>query len=293
MKKLLPLLLAAALLLSLTACGKKSAYLYIITIRMGADVELCADDSGNVAAITAKNKEASSLCPDTSFVGMPATDAVTLLTRAAVEAGFLADGQTVALSFLDTGRGNPDVGSILGDMEEAISRVLTEANISVGLDLSAAAGDSGSGGSGWQKTVSPAQDDTPQENGDPARESTDPSDTALPLGEYYSYTCNGASGAVYLAEYRGDGSFAFTVQGCYTPEELMKQEPWAYETAEEIYNDPTLDWMELDGVNYLLWSGNADIVTAEYAYDPDTGCVTVLGGFTGWDEFVGRTFMPV
>ena len=42
MKKILPLLLAAALLLSLAACGKKAAYLYIITIRMGAEVELSA-----------------------------------------------------------------------------------------------------------------------------------------------------------------------------------------------------------------------------------------------------------
>ena len=44
MKKILPLLLAAALLLSLAACGEKAAYLYIITIRMGAEVELSAED---------------------------------------------------------------------------------------------------------------------------------------------------------------------------------------------------------------------------------------------------------
>lgn len=296
MKKILPLLLAAVLLLSLTACGKKSAYLYIITIRMGAEVELCADDGSNVAAITAKNKEASSLCPDTSFVGMPITEALTVLTRAAVEAGYLTDGQTIALSLLDTGKGDPDVESILSDIADAVSRVLTEANITVDLDLSNSTGSSSGssgGGSGYQHTVTPVEDDTPQENDAPAQENTDPADTSLPLGEYYSYTCNGASGAVYLAEYRGDGSFAFTVRGCYTPEELMNQEPWAYETVEEIYNDPTLSWMELDGVNYLLWSGNADIVTAEYDYDPATGCMTVLGGFTGWDEFVGRTFMPV
>ena len=121
MKKILPLLLAAALLLSLAACGKKAAYLYIITIRMGEEVELSAGDDGTVAQRTAMNKEAASLCPDTNFSGMKMADALSVLIKAAVDAGLLTDGQTIALSLLDTGKGSPDIESILKEIGDAIS----------------------------------------------------------------------------------------------------------------------------------------------------------------------------
>ena len=190
-------------------------------------------------------------------------------------------------------------------MKKILSLLLTAALL---LSLTACGRDNGGGNQPpAQGTVTPSQKDTPpesddpvQENDDPVQENdppeqneADPADIALPLDKYYSYTCDGASGVVYFAEYRGDGSFAFIMQGCYTPEELLAQEPWSYGSLEDIYNDTTLEWMNLDGTDYLLWVGNADIVTAEYSYDPATGSVTILGGFSGWDEYVNRTFMPV
>ena len=270
MKKILPLLLAAALLLSLAACGKKAAYLYIITIRMGAEVELSAGDDGTVAQITAKNKEAASLCPDTNFSGMKMADALSVLIKATVDAGLLTDGQTIALSLLDTGKGSPDIESILKEIGDAISKVLTDANVSVNLDVSSSQETGGD-------SLKPVSNPEPVKN-------------VPPVGRYFSYDCNGVSGTVYYVDYNEDGTFNLVSQFCATAEEMVNQMPWVYSSVEDVLNDPTNEWITLDGVDYTLGVGSADVVSAEYEYDPASETLTLLGGFNGWDDFVGRSF---
>ena len=270
MKKILPLLLAAALLLSLAACGKKAAYLYIITIRMGAEVELSAGDDGTVAQITAKNKEAASLCPDTNFSGMKMADALSVLIKAAVDAGLLTDGQTIALSLLDTGKGSPDIESILKEIGDAISKVLTDANVSVNLDVSSSQETGGD-------SLKPVSNPEPVKN-------------VPPVGRYFSYDCNGVSGTVYYVDYNEDGTFNLVSQFCATAEEMVNKMPWVYSSVEDVLNDPTNEWITLDGVDYTLGVGSADVVSAEYEYDPASETLTLLGGFNGWDDFVGRSF---
>ena len=270
MKKILPLLLAAALLLSLAACGKKAAYLYIITIRMGAEVELSAGDDGTVAQITAKNKEAASLCPDTNFSGMKMADALSVLIKAAVDAGLLTDGQTIALSLLDTGKGSPDIESILKEIGDAISKVLTDANVSVNLDVSSSQETGGD-------SLKPVSNPEPVKN-------------VPPVGRYFSYDCNGVFGTVYYVDYNEDGTFNLVSQFCATAEEMVNQMPWVYSSVEDVLNDPTNEWITLDGVDYTLGVGSADVVSAEYEYDPASETLTLLGGFNGWDDFVGRSF---
>ena len=270
MKKILPLLLAAALLLSLAACGKKAAYLYIITIRMGAEVELSAGDDGTVAQITAKNKEAASLCPDTNFSGMKMADALSVLIKAAVDTGLLTDGQTIALSLLDTGKGSPDIESILKEIGDAISKVLTDANVSVNLDVSSSQETGGD-------SLKPVSNPEPVKN-------------VPPVGRYFSYDCNGDFGTVYYVDYNEDGTFNLVSQFCATAEEMVKQMPWVYSSVEDVLNDPTNEWITLDGVDYTLGVGSADVVSAEYEYDPASETLTLLGGFNGWDDFVGRSF---
>ncbi len=285
MKKFLPLLLAAALLLSLAACGKKTAYLYIITIRMGAEVELSAGDDGTVAQITAKNKEAASLCPDTNFSGMKMADALSVLVKAAVDAGLLTDGQTIALSLLDTGKGSPDIESILMEIGDAISKVLTDANVSVNLDVSS------SQETGGDSLKPPMQMEIPlHPQDDPVKNDPEPVQNVPPVGRYFSYDCNGVSGTVYYVDYNGDGTFNLVSQFCATAEEMVKQMPWAYSSVEDVLNDPTNEWITLDGVDYALGVGTADVVSAEYEYDPASETLTLLGGFNGWDDFVGRSF---
>ena len=285
MKKFLPLLLAAALLLSLAACGKKAAYLYIITIRMGAEVELSAGDDGTVAQITAKNKEAASLCPDTNFSGMKMADALSVLIKAAVDAGLLTDGQTIALSLLDTGKGSPDIESILMEIGDAISKVLTDANVSVNLDVSS------SQETGGDSLRPPMQMEIPlHPQDDPAKNDPEPVQNVPPVGRYFSYDCNGVSGTVYYVDYNGDGTFNLVSQFCATAEEMVNQMPWAYSSVEDVLNDPTNEWITLDGVDYTLGVGSADVVSAEYEYDPASETLTLLGGFNGWDDFVGRSF---
>ena len=285
MKKFLPLLLAAALLLSLAACGKKTAYLYIITIRMGAEVELSAGDDGTVAQITAKNKEAASLCPDTNFSGMKMADALSVLVKAAVDAGLLTDGQTIALSLLDTGRGSPDIESILMEIGDAISKVLTDANVSVNLDVSS------SQETGGDSLRPPMQMEIPlHPQDDPAKNDPEPVQNVPPVGRYFSYDCNGVSGTVYYVDYNEDGTFNLVSQFCATAEEMVNQMPWVYSSVEDVLNDPTNEWITLDGVDYTLSVGSADVVSAEYEYDPASETLTLLGGFNGWDDFVGRSF---
>lgn len=285
MKKILPLLLAAALLLSLAACGKKAAYLYIITIRMGAEVELSAGDDGTVAQITAKNKEAASLCPDTNFSGMKMADALSVLVKAAVDAGLLTDGQTIALSLLDTGKGSPDIESILMEIGDAISKVLTDANVSVNLDVSS------SQETGGDSLRPPMQMEIPlHPQDDPAKNDPEPVQNVPPVGRYFGYDCNGVSGTVYYVDYNEDGTFNLVSQFCATAEEMVKQMPWAYSSVEDVLNDPTNEWITLDGVDYALGVGTADVVSAEYEYDPASETLTLLGGFNGWDDFVGRSF---
>ena len=270
MKKILPLLLAAALLLSLAACGKKAAYLYIITIRMGAEVELSAGDDGTVAQITAKNKEAASLCPDTNFSGMKMADALSVLIKAAVDTGLLTDGQTIALSLLDTGKGSPDIESILKEIGDAISKVLTDANVSVNLDVSSSQETGGD-------SLKPVSNPEPVKN-------------VPPVGRYFSYDCNGDFGTVYYVDYNEDGTFNLVSQFCATAEEMVNKMPWVYSSVEDVLNDPTNEWITLDGVDYTLGVGSADVVSAEYEYDPASETLTLLGGFNGWDDFVGRSF---
>lgn len=299
MKKFLPLLLAAALLLSLAACGKKTAYLYIITIRMGAEVELSAGDDGTVAQITAKNKEAASLCPDTNFSGMKMADALSVLVKAAVDAGLLTDGQTIALSLLDTGKGSPDIESILMEIGDAISKVLTDANVSVNLDVSSSqetGGDSLKPPMQMEIPLHP-QDDPVKNDPDPVQPDNDqpvsnpePVQNVPPVGRYFGYDCNGVSGTVYYVDYNGDGTFNLVSQFCATAEEMVKQMPWVYSSVEDVLNDPTNEWITLDGVDYALGVGTADVVSAEYEYDPASETLTLLGGFNGWDDFVGRSF---
>ena len=285
MKKFLPLLLAAALLLSLAACGKKAAYLYIITIRMGAEVELSAGDDGTVAQITAKNKEAASLCPDTNFSGMKMADALSVLVKAAVDAGLLTDGQTIALSLLDTGKGSPDIESILMEIGDAISKVLTDANVSVNLDVSS------SQETGGDSLKPPMQMEIPlHPQDDPVKNDPDPVQNVPPVGRYFSYDCNGVSGTVYYVNYNEDGTFNLSSQFCAIAEEMVKQMPWVYSSVEDVLNDPTNEWITLDGVDYALGVGTADVVSAEYEYDPASETLTLLGGFNGWDDFVGRSF---
>lgn len=285
MKKFLPLLLAAALLLSLAACGKKTAYLYIITIRMGAEVELSAGDDGTVAQITAKNKEAASLCPDTNFSGMKMADALSVLVKAAVDAGLLTDGQTIALSLLDTGKGSPDIESILMEIGDAISKVLTDANVSVNLDVSS------SQETGGDSLRPPMQMEIPlHPQDDPAKNDPEPVQNVPPVGRYFGYDCNGVSGTVYYVDYNGDGTFNLSSQFCAIAEEMVKQMPWVYSSVEDVLNDPTNEWITLDGVDYALGVGTADVVSAEYEYDPASETLTLLGGFNGWDDFVGRSF---
>ena len=270
MKKILPLLLAAALLLSLAACGKKAAYLYIITIRMGAEVELSAGDDGTVAQITAKNKEAASLCPDTNFSGMKMADALSVLIKAAVDAGLLTDGQTIALSLLDTGKGSPDIESILKEIGDAISKVLTDANVSVNLDVSSSQETGGD-------SLKPVNNPEPVKN-------------VPPVGRYFSYDCNGDFGTVYYVDYNEDGTFNLVSQFCATAEEMVNKMPWVYSSVEDVLNDPTNEWITLDGVDYTLGVGSANVVSADYEYDPASETLTLLGGFNGWDDFVGRSF---
>ena len=285
MKKFLPLLLAAALLLSLAACGKKAAYLYIITIRMGAEVELSAGDDGTVAQITAKNKEAASLCPDTNFSGMKMADALSVLIKAALDAGLLTDGQTIALSLLDTGKGSPDIESILMEIGDAISKVLTDANVSVNLDVSS------SQETGGDSLKPPMQMEIPlHPQDDPVKNDPDPVQNVPPVGRYFSYDCNGVSGTVYYVNYNEDGTFNLSSQFCAIAEEMVKQMPWVYSSVEDVLNDPTNEWITLDGVDYALGVGTADVVSAEYEYDPASETLTLLGGFNGWDDFVGRSF---
>ena len=285
MKKILPLLLAAALLLSLAACGKKAAYLYIITIRMGAEVELSAGDDGTVAQITAKNKEAASLCPDTNFSGMKMADALSVLVKAAVDAGLLTDGQTIALSLLDTGKGSPDIESILKEIGDAISKVLTDANVSVNLDVSS------SQETGGDSLKPPMQMEIPlHPQDDPVKNDPDPVQNVPPVGRYFRYDCNGVSGTVYYVNYNEDGTFNLVSQFCATAEEMVNQMPWVYSSVEDVLNDPTNEWITLDGVDYALGVGTADVVSAEYEYDPASETLTLLGGFNGWDDFVGRSF---
>ena len=299
MKKILPLLLAAALLLSLAACGKKAAYLYIITIRMGAEVELSAGDDGTVAQITAKNKEAASLCPDTNFSGMKMADALSVLIKAAVDTGLLTDGQTIALSLLDTGKGSPDIESILKEIGDAISKVLTDANVSVNLDVSSSqepGGDSLKPPTQMEIPLYP-QDDPAKNDPDPVQPGNDqpvsnpePVKNVPPVGKYFSYDCNGVSGTVYYVDYNEDGTFNLVSQFCATAEEMVNQMPWVYSSVEDVLNDPTNEWITLDGVDYTLGVGSADVVSAEYEYDPASETLTLLGGFNGWDDFVGRSF---
>lgn len=299
MKKILPLLLAAALLLSLAACGKKAAYLYIITIRMGAEVELSAGDDGTVAQITAKNKEASSLCPDTNFSGMKMADALSVLIKAAVDAGLLTDGQTIALSLLDTGKGSPDIESILKEIGDAISKVLTDANVSVNLDVSSSqetGGDSLKPPTQMEIPLYP-QDDPAKNDPDPVQPGNDqpvsnpePVKNVPPVGRYFSYDCSGVSGTVYYVDYNEDGTFNLVSQFCATAEEMVNQMPWVYSSVEDVLNDPTNEWITLDSVDYTLGVGSADVVSAEYEYDPASETLTLLGGFNGWDDFVGRSF---
>ena len=299
MKKILPLLLAAALLLSLAACGKKAAYLYIITIRMGAEVELSAGDDGTVAQITAKNKEASSLCPDTNFSGMKMADALSVLIKAALDTGLLTDGQTIALSLLDTGKGSPDIESILKEIGDAISKVLTDANVSVNLDVSSSqetGGDSLKPPTQMEIPLYP-QDDPAKNDPDPVQPGNDqpvsnpePVKNVPPVGRYFSYDCNGVSGTVYYVDYNEDGTFNLVSQFCATAEEMVNQMPWVYSSVEDVLNDPTNEWITLDGVDYTLGVGSADVVSAEYEYDPASETLTLLGGFNGWDDFVGRSF---
>ena len=270
MKKILPLLLAAALLLSLAACGKKAAYLYIITIRMGAEVELSAGDDGTVAQITAKNKEAASLCPDTNFSGMKMADALSVLIKAALDAGLLTDGQTIALSLLDTGKGSPDIESILKEIGDAISKVLTDANVSVNLDVSSSQETGGD-------SLKPVNNPEPVKN-------------VPPVGRYFSYDCNGDFGTVYYVDYNEDGTFNLVSQFCATAEEMVNKMPWVYSSVEDVLNDPTNEWITLDGVDYTLGVGSANVVSADYEYDPASETLTLLGGFNGWDDFVGRSF---
>ena len=299
MKKILPLLLAAALLLSLAACGKKAAYLYIITIRMGAEVELSAGDDGTVAQITARNKEAASLCPDTNFSGMKMADALSVLIKAALDAGLLTDGQTIALSLLDTGKGSPDIESILKEIGDAISKVLTDANVSVNLDVSSSqetGGDSLKPPTQMEIPLYP-QDDPAKNDPDPVQPGNDqpvsnpePVKNVPPVGRYFSYDCNGVSGTVYYVDYNEDGTFNLVSQFCATAEEMVNKMPWVYSSVEDVLNDPTNEWITLDGVDYTLGVGSANVVSADYEYDPASETLTLLGGFNGWDDFVGRSF---
>lgn len=266
---------------------------------MGAEVELSAGDDGTVAQITAKNKEAASLCPDTNFSGMKMADALSVLVKAAVDAGLLTDGQTIALSLLDTGKGSPDIESILMEIGNAISKVLTDANVSVNLDVSSSqetGGDSLRPPMQMEIPLHP-QDDPVKNDPDPVQPDNDqpvsnpePVKNVPPVGRYFGYDCNGVSGTVYYVDYNGDGTFNLVSQFCATAEEMVNQMPWAYSSVEDVLNDPTNEWITLDGVDYALGVGTADVVSAEYEYDPASETLTLLGGFNGWDDFVGRSF---
>ena len=266
---------------------------------MGAEVELSAGDDGTVAQITAKNKEASSLCPDTNFSGMKMADALSVLIKAAVDTGLLTDGQTIALSLLDTGKGSPDIESILKEIGDAISKVLTDANVSVNLDVSSSqetGGDSLKPPTQMEIPLYP-QDDPAKNDPDPVQPGNDqpvsnpePVKNVPPVGRYFSYDCNGVSGTVYYVDYNEDGTFNLVSQFCATAEEMVNQMPWVYSSVEDVLNDPTNEWITLDGVDYTLGVGSADVVSAEYEYDPASETLTLLGGFNGWDDFVGRSF---
>ena len=266
---------------------------------MGAEVELSAGDDGTVAQITAKNKEAASLCPDTNFSGMKMADALSVLIKAALDAGLLTDGQTIALSLLDTGKGSPDIESILMEIGDAISKVLTDANVSVNLDVSSSqetGGDSLKLPTQMEIPLYP-QDDPAKNDPDPVQPGNDqpvsnpePVKNVPPVGSYFSYDCNGVSGTVYYVDYNEDGTFNLVSQFCATAEEMVNQMPWVYSSVEDVLNDPTNEWITLDGVDYTLGVGSADVVSAEYEYDPASETLTLLGGFNGWDDFVGRSF---
>lgn len=125
---------------------------------------------------------------------------------------------------------------------------------------------------------------------DPAKNDPEPVQNVPPVGRYFSYDCNGVSGTVYYVDYNGDGTFNLSSQFCAIAEEMVKQMPWAYSSVEDVLNDPTNEWITLDGVDYALGVGTADVVSAEYEYDPASETLTLLGGFNGWDDFVGRSF---
>ena len=91
-------------------------------------------------------------------------------------------------------------------------------------------------------------------------------------------------------DYNEDGTFNLVSQFCATAEEMVNQMPWVYSSVEDVLNDPTNEWITLDGVDYTLGVGSANVVSANYEYDPASETLTLLGGFSGWDDFVGRSF---
>ena len=91
-------------------------------------------------------------------------------------------------------------------------------------------------------------------------------------------------------DYNEDGTFNLVSQFCATAEEMVNKMPWVYSSVEDVLNDPTNEWITLDGVDYTLGVGSADVVSADYEYDPASETLTLLGGFKGWDDFVGRSF---
>ena len=163
--------------------------------------------------------------------------------------------------------------------------MLTDANVSVNLDVSS------SQETGGDSLKPPTQMEIPlYPQDDPAKNDPEPVQNVPPVGRYFSYDCNGVSGTVYYVDYNEDGTFNLVSQFCATAEEMVNQMPWVYSSVEDVLNDPTNEWITLDGVDYTLGVGSADVVSAEYEYDPASETLTLLGGFNGWDDFVGRSF---
>ena len=177
--------------------------------------------------------------------------------------------------------------------------MLTDANVSVNLDVSSSqetGGDSLKPPTQMEIPLYP-QDDPTKNDPDPVQPGNDqpvsnpePVKNVPPVGRYFSYDCNGVSGTVYYVDYNEDGTFNLVSQFCAIAEEMVNQMPWVYSSVEDVLNDPTNEWITLDGVDYTLGVGSANVVSADYEYDPSSETLTLLGGFNGWDDFVGRSF---
>ena len=101
MKKLLALLLAAVLVLSLAACGNKKqeeSGTVAVYITVNPEFKLLLDDSGKIVLAEALNGDGNAVIKAVQLVGKSCEDGIILLLKETAQQGYLRDGSEVKVT---------------------------------------------------------------------------------------------------------------------------------------------------------------------------------------------------